>query len=460
MKKSVLALLCGTFLSVPVWAGLGDAILAYDYQQYPAALAEFTYLQEEGDPMSAYYLGKMYQLGQGVSQDLYRAVSFYNMADAGYYFPASVELGKILIAEGRYDEGMALLRKAALAGEVEAAYELAEAYAKGKSVEKNFNYAFGFYKIAALGGHMKAQYQLGKMYLSGRGVPQDYEYALKWMVRAANQGYVLAQIDLAELRTNNPRLKNLPSAYRWYSLIAAYNLDEIGQKAAEKRDILLKGQKLKKNVVEEIQKSLGEWSPKPAEKSVPLSEIQNEKIPLINGFNDAKTLQGFILKEGFLPRSGKRFGVTTKMIDDVLISQDVHPLIEQIEKVQKEGQNSAYGYLGDLYKTRLNNLPEAFLWYQKGAEAGDLYSQYQLALMYCNGIGISQPDAAECYAWLSLVKEADDPMYIFLAQNAISIVRSTATSEELEAGLVRKEQIKTKTPKTENKSKSGSVSII
>jgi len=143
-----------------------------------------------------------------------------------------------------------------------------------------------------------------------------------------------------------------------------------------------------------------------------------------------------------------------------LISQDVHPLIEQIEKVQKEGQNSAYGYLGDLYKTRLNNLPEAFLWYQKGAEAGDLYSQYQLALMYCNGIGISQPDAAECYAWLSLVKEADDPMYIFLAQNAISIVRSTATSEELEAGLVRKEQIKTKTPKTENKSKSGSVSII
>ncbi len=445
MKKTVLALLCGTFLSFQVRAGLSDAILSYNYQQYPAALAEFSYLQEEGNPVAAYYLGRMYQLGQGVPVDLRYAMRFYKMADAAYYFPASAELGKLLMDAGDVSNGLALLKKSALTGDAFAINELANAYAEGKGVEQNPRLAFEFFRLAATSGNMKAQYQIAKMYFDGRGVPQDYTQAKKWLTRAADQGYVLAQIDLAELYTNDNLLKNIPLAYKWYSIIAAYNSDSIGQKAAEKRDILLRGKNkkgLNKKNLAEIQSEVGRWKPQKAENSISIEELAQIQKSQIDGFNDPKTLQQIILDMGFLPRDGRLFGVTIQMVDDVFSTQNVQPLIDEIERAAKDGKVEAYGYLADLFSTRLDNPVEAFLWYQKGADAGDAYAQYQLAQMYCEGIGISQPDAAACYAWLLNVQNAKDPVLNVLAQQAIAIVQSSATQDELTRGLALSEEHK------------------
>ena len=445
MKKSILCLLGGTFLSFQAVAGLSDALLAYRYQQYPAALAEFSYLQEEGDPIAAYYLGRMYQLGQGVPVDLNQAMALYRMADAGYYFPASAEFGKLLVSRGDVAKGMNVLRKAALAGELTAVYELANLYSEGNGVDLDPSMAFKFYEIAALDGDMKAQYQMAKMYFDGRGVPQDYESAIKWLTRSANQGYVLAQIDLAELYATDPLLQNIPRAYQWYSIIAAYNADEIGRRAAEKRDILLRGKNkkgLNKKTLGEIQANIGKWKLKTPQESVPQEERDENDNPQIEGFNDPKTLQKMIQEMGFLPRSGQPFGVTTQMVDEAITDQNVQFLVETVEKAQKKGETGAYGYLGDLFKTRLSNLTEAFLWYQKGAEAGDVYAQYQVARMFCEGEGISQPDAATCYAWLLNVQKAKDPVLNGLAQSALAVVRANATSDELTRGQVISEQLK------------------
>lgn len=458
MKKTLLSLLCGTILSVQAQAGLNDALLAYQYQQYSAAFAEFSYLQEEGDPIAAYYLGRMFQLGQGVSVNLNKAIGFYRMADAGYYFPASAELGKLLVDQGDIVNGIDLLHKAALAGEIMPAYELGNLYAEGKAVEKDPNLAFGFYKIAALGGNMKAQYQIAKMYFDGRGVPQDYENARKWLSRSANQGYVLAQVDLAEMYANDKLLKNLTLAYKWYSIIAAYNSDDLGKRAAEKRDILLRGKKKgfdKKNLGS-VQAEIGKWKPKTPEQSVPQEERLQAELPNIDGFNDPATLQEIISALGFLPRGGLVFGVTTQMVDEAIATQNVQTLLTTIEESQKNGQIGAYGYLGDLFKTRLNNATEAFLWYQKGAEAGDVYAQYQLARMFCEGEGISQPDAASCYAWLVNVQKSKDPTFNVLAQNALSVVRSNATPDELSRGQALSEELDKKNPKPTKSQKSSS----
>ena len=453
MKKTILCLLSGTFLSFQVSAGLSDALLAYNYQQYPAAAAEFTYLQEEGDPVAAYYLGRMYQLGQGLPVDLNQAMALYQMADAAYYFPASAELGKLLVEHGDIQNGIRLLHVAALAGESTAVAELANIYLQGNGVEANPATAFKFYQIAALNGDMKAQYQIAKMYFNGQGVPQDYTSARKWLSRSANQGYVLAQIDLAELYANDPLLKNPALAYQWYSIIAAYNSDEIGRKAAEKRDILLHGKKQKgfdKKKIGEIQANIGKWRVKTPQQSVPQEERENVQLQAIDGFNDPKSLQAIISEMGFLPRSGEPFGVTTQMVDETIASQNVQTLLETIEKAQSR-TNEAYGYLGDLFKTRLNNLTEAFLWYQKGAEAGDVYAQYQVARMFCEGEGISQPDAASCYAWLLNVQKAQDPVLNGLAQVAISVVQANATPDELTRGQTMSTQLKGQTASQENK---------
>ena len=135
-------------------------------------------------------------------------------------------------------------------------------------------------------------------------------------------------------------------------------------------------------------------------------------------------------------------------------------MITKIEESQKNGQDGAYGYLGDLFKTRLSNLTEAFLWYQKGAKAGDTYAQYQLARMYCEGEGISQPDAASCYAWLLNVQKAQNPMFNILAQNALSAVRSNATPDEIDRGQAMSEQLFKESEKGEKKEKKSGIGFL
>ena len=460
MKKTILSLLCGTFLvAQSVQAGLSDAILAYDYGQYTSALAEFSYLQDEGNPIASYYLGRMYHMGQGVGQNVDMAKSLYQAAASAYYFPAMTQLAKILLDEGQYEPALPLLHQSALAGQMASVYELAELYLKGLFVEKNPNRAFDYYKMAALGGDMKAQYQIGKMYLTGLGIPQDYTNATKWLSRSANQGYLLAQMDLAELYANDKILKNIQNAYAWYSIIAAFNSDEIGQKAAAKRDLLLKDNKLKRDLTK-IQSVISSWRPKTSAESVPSEELKEKSDVKIEGFNDAKSVQEIIYTEGFLPRDGLKFGVSIQMVDDAIVNQNVKTLIAQIEKAQESGQKEAFGYLGDLFKTRLNNMTEAFLWYKKGAEEGDVYAQYQLARMYCEGVGISQPDAVSCYAWLMSVQNKKDPVYNALAQSALSVVRAEITMEELKQGDELFAQIQKKEPKKENKESESGLSIF
>ena len=97
-------------------------------------------------------------------------------------------------------------------------------------------------------------------------------------------------------------------------------------------------------------------------------------------------------------------------------------------------------------------MTEAFLWYKKGAESGDTYSQYQLARMFCEGQGISQPDAASCYAWLLAIVDKKDPVYNVLAQHSLSLVQSQATQEEIKRGNDLYSQIEKKLP-TESKKK-------
>ena len=129
-------------------------------------------------------------------------------------------------------------------------------------------------------------------------------------------------------------------------------------------------------------------------------------------------------------------------------------MARKIDSVARKGKTGAYGYLGDLYKTRLADLSEAFNWYKKGAEAGDSYAEYQLAKMYCEGQGIEQPDAAACYAWLKIAQKEQNPILNGLIQNALNLVEQNATQEELSAG---RELMKTleKSPEEKETKKSG-----
>ncbi len=444
MNKKILFLTTALIFATPVFSGMPEALMSLSYKQYSVALAEFQNLADQGNVAALYYLGRMHQNGWGVPRNIPQAVSYFRAADESFYLPAATQLGKILLdnkdgVQTNPKQAIDLLKKAALAGDTEAVFELGNAAVSGLGGEQNFNHAYGFYLIAALKGDKKAQFQLGQLYLTGFGIPQNYQRALLWFTRSANQGYVRAQLELAHQLENNPKLKDIPAAYAWNSILAAYNSDSVGMAAAKKRDQL--GLKLKPKELNARQTAVRSWAPKTPQESVPDEERQKTPMPSIPDFNDPKTLQQILLQEGALPLDASEFGITNEMIDIAEATGDHLALTNAIQKAIKRDKPKAAAFYGDLLLKRFHNPEEAVKWYQTGADAGDSYAQYQLAKSYCEGWA-DAPDAARCYGWLLFNSETPDPVLNGVIQQALLTVRTNATPDELERGKTQAEALK------------------
>lgn len=429
------AFLSSVLLATTASAGLTEAIDAFNAKRYPTAFSEFSYLANAGDVTAMYYLGQMYRDGLGVDKNTERAIQLFEQAEGAHNTEATTILGRMLLHGDDITQnaslGIEYLKKAAHAGDAEALFELGEAYSEGIGVERELTYAFGFYLMGALKGDMRAQHKLGLAYYNGRGTPQDYAAALRWLKRSANQGYVWAQVDLGDIYALNKRLYNPVEAYGWYSIVAAYNTDEVGQAAAEQRDAL--ASKLKKGEdMFRAQRRTTEWRPVKGLDSVPESVILKTPTPVIPGFNDAETTQKMLVAGQTLLNDGTRFGITKAMVDEAVALKDTSTLEKAVENAANGGKVQVYTYYGDVLVSRFNDDAKAATWYQKGAKVGDAYAQYQLAKMYCEGRGV-EPNPARCYGWLMLANRKADAVLKPGIQNAMATVEATATPEELEA---------------------------
>jgi TPR repeat protein len=169
-SKPLTFLLALTFLflfggsSVVFADDLNDGIIAYKKKDYKTAHRLWVPLGEQGDSFIQYFLGKMYDKGQGVPQDY---------KEAGKWYRLSAEQG---------DES--------------AQSNLGVMYSKGRGVLQDYKEAFKWYRLSAEQGFATAQYNLGNSYFNGKGVPQDYKEALKWYRLSAEQGFATAQYNL------------------------------------------------------------------------------------------------------------------------------------------------------------------------------------------------------------------------------------------------------------------------
>ncbi len=429
--------LIAMMLSIPALAGLSEAITAYNISRYDQALAEFSYLSDEGNGTAAYYLGQMYEKGLGVSPDNNKAIYYYTIADASYNLDATYNLARILLENTQdttsadFEKGIDYLKKAAYAGQSDALVQLGTIYEQGLTVKTNYQYAFGYYYLGALNGDAVAQYKLGMMYIQGVGIPQNFQNGLKWLTRSARQGYVVAQAKLADLRTTEPMLKNINEAYTWYNIIAAYNgEDEVGQNAMKKRDFLEKQIK-KAPVLVERQRIASEWRPTAPEDSVPKSELLTATTPIIPGFNDGQSVQKMLDTGKVLLADGRQYGITNDMILQASITGDLSMIENAVKDVLDKGDAAVCAYYADLLIARFKNPEKAMIWYEKGAMNNDSYAQYQLAKNYCAGIGVDAAKPSLCYAWLQVANNSATDVLKLTIQSAMSTVQPLLTSEEL-----------------------------
>ena len=459
VKKIIPAFVLASCLACAAAADLNEAVRSFNKGEYQEAYPELKALSEEGNPVAAYYLGRMYREGLGTDVDTDKAVHYFEAADRGHYPDAAVALGQMVIkGEGALQDanlGEQYLKKAAYAGNNDALYALGEMYETGEGVERNYTYAFGFFYMAALKGDQRAQLKTAQYYLNGRGIPQDYKEAVKWYTRSANQGYVPAQREWAALRADNVRLRNLMDAYSWYSILAAYNSDEVGKEAAQIRDAIART--FEGHVLTAQQQKIMAWRPVPPERSVPPQERAMAIQPIIPGFNDEETIKTRLDSGDAFQTDGTAYGVTQQMVDSAVGSGDRSALETAVESAVAAGHKEAYGYYGDVLRSRFNDDKSAVIWYHKGAEAGEPYAQFQLGKSYCEGRGVETPDISVCYGWMLTALPKADPNFAPVVRNALISIEGGALPDELKKGkeLAEENKAKQKEAEPQKPTKSG-----
>ena len=92
MKRIATAVALLVSLTAPAWAGFDEGLAAYDRGDYATALREWRPLGEQGNAAAQFFLGLIYDNGQGVPHDY---------AEAAKWLPAHITTNGFKPCRGR-----------------------------------------------------------------------------------------------------------------------------------------------------------------------------------------------------------------------------------------------------------------------------------------------------------------------------------------------------------------------
>jgi TPR repeat protein len=143
---------------------------------------------EEGDAVSQFELGQLYESGYGTPKNGKESVRWYRKAAEQGIVQAQINLALIIENGKGVDRAEAFewMRKAAKQGDSSAQMILGGYYANGIGTTKDNLQAAAWYRRASLQGDRSAQSKLGEMYEKGQGVTQDYVEAYQWLQLSAS----------------------------------------------------------------------------------------------------------------------------------------------------------------------------------------------------------------------------------------------------------------------------------
>lgn len=188
---------------VPFWSGdLKKARRAYKEGEYGKARKYFERESRDGNIVADWYLGHIYRLGRGVTQDSAKAFSYYSrVADA--------------FNDDERDEKRLRIC-------LDALVRVADYYRTGDQaagIPRDHERAIRIYRVATTYGHPAAQYALGVMSLRGQGMKKKPDQGLRWLMSAARKRYAPAEAKLGDLYWEGEAVKrDRTRAIMWYIL--------------------------------------------------------------------------------------------------------------------------------------------------------------------------------------------------------------------------------------------------
>lgn len=159
-------------------------------QNYLKAIDWFKRAFNQGDSWSAFYLGQIYEFGDGVEQNIDQAVLFYKKgvergnADSHYRLAKWYRTTKhdIQAAISLYENAYSAC------GDTHGLNVLGDLYVFGIGVRIDFEKAYGYYKKAMDAGNKDVIASLGYMYECGMYLNQDYGKAISFYNKARDMG--------------------------------------------------------------------------------------------------------------------------------------------------------------------------------------------------------------------------------------------------------------------------------
>lgn len=172
-----------------------------------SAVEPLTFAAREGNVAAQWKLGRMYQDGEGVRRDDYKAYQNFSQivnlrADEGPESPQAKMVAQAFVALGSYHlVGIPNTRvrrdpvraaemfhyAASFYNDADAQYQFGRMLADGLAGEKDLQQAARWFNLAAEQGHCYAQARLGQMLFNGEGVPRQAPKGLALMQLASQQ---------------------------------------------------------------------------------------------------------------------------------------------------------------------------------------------------------------------------------------------------------------------------------
>ena len=165
---------------------LNTATKEYDTKNYEKAFPIFDKLAKSGNVIAQHYIGKMYLLAQGTTED------------------------RLL--------GIDLLKKAAEKNHADSEALLGACYLQGTGVLVDHTESAKWIHRAAEHGHITSMYLLGLYYAAGTGVTKSEDQQFYWIKKAADLGNSGAQYKLGDMysKTWGNKFKSPPESVKWY----------------------------------------------------------------------------------------------------------------------------------------------------------------------------------------------------------------------------------------------------
>jgi len=168
-----------------------------------------------------------------------------------------------------------LFERAAVAGLTPAQFRLGNMFEKGIGTNRDPSLAKVWYGRAAERGNAKAMHNLAVLYAEGAGGKPDYATATEWFRRAAEHGVRDSQYNLAILLGRGLGAPaDLGQSYRWFAIAAAQGDEDAGRKRDEVAG------RLSASDLAAAKAAAESWKAKPIEASA------NEVTPPAKGWDD------------------------------------------------------------------------------------------------------------------------------------------------------------------------------